>query len=218
MLRPVDRPRHGLAKASNNRQQGVVLLVALIVLVALTLAGVALVRSVDTANLVAGNLSFHQSAIQAGERSTELALTSWLHTPSSTTLHSNDPNNNFYFADGTNPTPADGIPRSPAPGQSWDAYWTNDLVLAGSVTPRSFDINTGTVKYTVRYVIHRLCESTNAPHLANCAREPASTNTGGSQAAGGLAPIGNNRVYYRITTRIEGPRRTVAYIQTIVAL
>jgi type IV pilus assembly protein PilX len=80
MLRPVDQPRHRLATASSNRQQGVVLLVALIVLVALTLAGVALVRSVDTANLVAGNLSFHQSAIQAGERSTELAVT-WLTDP-----------------------------------------------------------------------------------------------------------------------------------------
>jgi type IV pilus assembly protein PilX len=58
-----------------------------------------------------------------------------------------------------------------------------------------------------------------APHLANCARSPAGTNSGGSQSAGGIAPIGNNpQVYYRVTTRIQGPRRTVAYIQTIVAL
>jgi Tfp pilus assembly protein PilX len=39
-------------------QQGVVLLMALIMLVALTLAGIALVRSVDTTNLIAGNLAF----------------------------------------------------------------------------------------------------------------------------------------------------------------
>lgn len=199
MLRPVDQPRHGLAKASNNRQQGVVLLVALIVLVALTLAGVALVRSVDTANLIAGNLSFHQSAIQAGERSTELAVT-WLA----------DPNNRPTLISLT-PTPsagyvANGIAQSPAPGPSW----------ASGLTPRPG--GTDAAGNTVQYVIHRLCEKVGAPHLANCAREPAGTNTGGSQAAGGLAPIGNNRVYYRVTTRIEGPRRTVAYIQTIVAL
>ncbi|QKS29205.1 MAG: hypothetical protein HT579_09975 [Candidatus Accumulibacter similis] len=216
MLRPVDRPRHGLATASNNRQQGVVLLVALIVLVALTLAGVALVRSVDTANLVAGNMSFHQSAVQAGERSTELALNNWLqpnNTLGNTTLHTNIINNTaspqgpFYIAA--------GIAQSPATGQSWDAYWA--ALKAGGVAPMAAG-GTDAAGNTVQYVIHRLCATTGAPHLANCAREPASTNTGGSQTAGGIAPIGNNRVYYRVTTRIEGPRRTVAYIQTIVAL
>ncbi|MEF8727046.1 MAG: hypothetical protein V5B34_02310 [Accumulibacter sp.] len=206
MLRPPDQPRHRLAAARDNRQQGVVLLVALIVLVALTLAGVALVRSVDTANLVAGNLSFHQTAVQAGERSTELALNNWLQPNSvmgNTTLH-NDATG--YIAA--------GIAQSPAAGQSWDAYWA--AVVAGGVTPSAG--GTDAAGNTVQYIVHRLCATTGAPHLANCAREPASTNTGGSQSAGGLAPIGNNRVYYRITTRIAGPRSTVAYTQTIVAL
>jgi len=205
---PLDPSRHRLAAARNNRQQGVVLLVALIVLVALTLAGVALVRSVDTANLVAGNLSFHQTAVQAGERSTELALTNWLQPNSG--LGDPDLHNDAtgYVADGLNPN------RSPAAGQSWDAYWA--AVVAGGVTPSAG--GTDAAGNTVQYIVHRLCATTGAPHLANCAREPASTNTGGSQSAGGLAPIGNNRVYYRITTRIAGPRRTVAYIQTIVAL
>jgi len=206
MLRPPDQPRHRLAAARDNRQQGVVLLVALIVLVALTLAGVALVRSVDTANLVAGNLSFHQTAVQAGERSTELALTNWLQPNSvmgNTTLH-NDATG--YVANGL-------PPRLPPPGQSWDTYW--DALKAGGLTRAG---GTDAANNTVEYIIDRLCADPGAPHLANCAREPASTNTGGSQSAGGLAPIGNNRVYYRITTRIAGPRRTVAYVQTIVAL
>lgn len=207
MLRPVDRPRHACAAASSSRQRGVVLLVALIVLVALTLAGVALVRSVDTANLVAGNLSFHQSAVQAGERSTELAISNWLQPNSAlgnTTLHNDAAG---YVAA--------GIAQSPAAGQSWDAYWT--ALVSGGLTPQAAG-GQDAAGNTVQYIVHRLCATTGAPHLANCAREPASTNTGGSQAAGGIAPIANNRVYYRVTTRIEGPRRTVAYIQTIVAL
>ncbi|MBL8392503.1 MAG: hypothetical protein JNN21_11615 [Candidatus Accumulibacter sp.] len=206
MLRPVDRPRHACAAASNSRQQGVVLLVALIVLVALTLAGVALVRSVDTANLVAGNLSFHQSAIQAGERSTELALNNWLQ-PNNTMGNTNLHNNATGYV-------AAGIAQAPAAGQSWDAYWT--ALTTGGLTPSAG--GTDAAGNTVQYIVHRLCATTGAPHLANCAREPASTNTGGSQTAGGIAPISNNRVYYRVTTRIEGPRRTVAYIQTIIAL
>jgi Tfp pilus assembly protein PilX len=53
-----DTQRSPVKPASS--QRGVVLLVALIILVALTLAGVALIRSVDTANIIAGNLSFHR--------------------------------------------------------------------------------------------------------------------------------------------------------------
>jgi type IV pilus assembly protein PilX len=71
---------------------------------------------------------------------------------------------------------------------------------------------------TVRYVVHRLCETTGAPHIANCAKPPAGANTGGSFSAGGPAQIASNQVYYRITTRITGPRNTVAYLQTVVAL
>ena len=49
------------------RQQGVVLFIALIVLVAMSLAGVAMVRSVDTSLGIAGNLAFKQSTIQGSD-------------------------------------------------------------------------------------------------------------------------------------------------------
>ena len=42
-------------------QQGVILFIALIVLVAMSLAGIALMRSVDTNVLIAGNLAFRQA-------------------------------------------------------------------------------------------------------------------------------------------------------------
>jgi hypothetical protein len=50
-LRPALHRRQALAGHLRSSQRGVVLLVALIILVALTLSGVALIRSVDTANL-----------------------------------------------------------------------------------------------------------------------------------------------------------------------
>ena len=54
--------QRGLQSAHRNPggQSGVVLFIALIVLVAMSLAGVALVRSVDTNLLIAGNLAFKQ--------------------------------------------------------------------------------------------------------------------------------------------------------------
>ena len=61
------------------RQRGVVLFIALIVLVAMALAGIALVRSVDTGILVAGNIAFKQGATNAGDQGLEAART-WLVT------------------------------------------------------------------------------------------------------------------------------------------
>jgi Tfp pilus assembly protein PilX len=52
---------------SRRAQQGVVLFIALIVLVAMSLAGIALMRSVDTNVLIAGNLAFRQGATMAGD-------------------------------------------------------------------------------------------------------------------------------------------------------
>ena len=50
------------------------LFIALIVMVALTLAGIALLRSTDTAGIIAGNLAFKQAAAAAVDRSLEAAV------------------------------------------------------------------------------------------------------------------------------------------------
>jgi len=44
------------------------LIIALIVLVAMTLAGIATMRSVDTATVLAGNIAFRQSALNAADQ------------------------------------------------------------------------------------------------------------------------------------------------------
>ena len=183
-------------------QRGVVLLISLIVLVAMTLSALALMRSVTTTNLIAGNLSFRETAVQAGERSTEIALANWL-TPNATgsALHNNSAANGYL-----------AVRADPAAGTSWDAFW-NATLAAQSVAG-----TTDAGGMTVSYVIHRLCDAAGAPHLINCSRPPSGINTGGSQSAGAIAPITTNQVYYRITSRIAGPRNTAAYIQTIIAL
>ena len=50
------------------------LFIALLVMVALSLAGIALIRSADTATIVAGNLAFKQAAAAAVDRSIEQAV------------------------------------------------------------------------------------------------------------------------------------------------
>ncbi|MEO8136506.1 MAG: hypothetical protein ABI831_21330 [Betaproteobacteria bacterium] len=58
-MTPIARHQHCLPR----RQRGVVLFVALIAMVILSLAGVALMRSVQTSTGVAGNLAFRQASI-----------------------------------------------------------------------------------------------------------------------------------------------------------
>jgi type IV pilus assembly protein PilX len=188
--------------ASLKSQHGVVLLISLIVLVAMTLSALALIRSVNTTNLIAGNLSFRESAVQAGERSTETVLANWL-TPNATgtALHNHSAANGYR-----------ALRADPAAGTSWDAFW--NTALAAQSTTGAMDA----AGMTVAYVVHRMCDGVGAPHLVNCSKSPTATNVGGSQSAGGISPITSSQVYYRITTRITGPRNTVAYIQTVLAL
>lgn len=198
------------------RQQGVVLMVALIVLVALTLAGLALMRSLDTTNIIAGNLAFQQTATHSGDTGTEAAI-GWLQANTATssvcpdgstqsTLHCNSPAN-AYFASRADP----------AAGQTWDTFWTT--TLAANALTMAQDATTGN---TVSYVVHRLCNANGDPTSVpspGCAFSMTSVPVeSNSKEAGFVAPTINVQVYYRITSRIVGPRNTVSYVQSIVAL
>jgi Tfp pilus assembly protein PilX len=189
-----------------HKQQGVVLFITLIILVAMTLAGMAMVRSVFTTNLIAGNLALQQAATHAGDAGTEDAI-AWLETNNSgTTLFDNTPAGGRYLAS-TAPLAA---------GETWDHYW--QVQLAGQAITLAPDA----AGNTVSYVIQRLCNSVGNPTSTpspGCAQpQTNSTARSGSKGAGVIALQFNGQIYYRITSRITGPRNTVGYVQTVVAL
>ncbi len=110
-----------------SRQGGVVLMIALIILVALTLGGIALVRSVDTTNLISGNLAFQQAATRAGEAGTETAMQVFLEAVTTTqTSLWNDDFTKAYAAS----TPAVGSAAS-----WWDSYWSTTINPNDQVPP-----------------------------------------------------------------------------------
>ena len=194
------------SSAPRARQGGVVLMMALIVLVAMTLAGIALVRSVDTSNVIAGNLAFQQAATNAGDGGTETAVT-WLQTNNTgTTLFAN------ILGQGYAASRSD-----PAGGQSWADFWSAVLVPAGQVVTLPADAAGNTVAYTIQ----RLCNAQGDPVSTgvDCAvTQSTGAATSSSKTAGTVALLYASQIYYRITTRIAGPRNTVSYVQTIVAL
>jgi Tfp pilus assembly protein PilX len=211
--------------SSPSRQGGVVLMIALIILVALTLGGIALVRSIDTTNLISGNLAFQQAATRSGEAGTETAMQTFLEAVTTTqTSLWNDDFTRAYAAS----TQAVGTTAS-----WWDSYWSttinpNDQVLPGQCSNGSAtggrvcvlatDPATGN---TVSYTIQRLCRSAGDPTQTTttaCARGSQPLSTKGedftSDSSGHLRAT---QYFYRITTRIAGPRNTSTYIQTVVA-
>lgn len=198
-----------------------VLILALIVLVALTLAAVALTRSVGTSNVVAGNLAFQQAATHSADVGVETAVR-WL-----------EDNVNAVGVCGTGSTvtcdqKAQGYLASradPASGQTWADFWK--ATLATNAKALNKDASTGN---TVSYVIHRMCPEVGEANVGTniCATSPRATAgscPGGTSCTGGggRGGTGSNvdspkQTYYRITVMVDGPRNTQSMVQAMVAI
>ena len=115
---------------SMSSQAGVVLLVTLIVLMGMMIGGAALTRSVDTANIISGNLAFRQSARQAADLGIETAI-DWIEASSiDGTLQSNSFPNGYVARR-----------QDPAAGETWDDFWKSTLLTAGTVYTMPADTN-----------------------------------------------------------------------------
>jgi type IV pilus assembly protein PilX len=177
-------------------QRGVVLFIALIVLVAMTMAGIAIMRSVDTGNLISGNFAFKQGTLQAGDYGVNAAVTYLVAQANTGQLNNSNPGNG-YTAVATEP-----------------ADWTADASWANSVT-----VGTDATGNTVQYVINRLCESGGPPNQVNCAKmQKTGGEAGNSQGYFGGQFTNQPMVFYRVTTRVTGPRGSASIIQFDIAL
>jgi len=199
------------ARHCGTRQRGTVLLIALILLVALSLAGIALIRSVSTSNMIAGNLAFQQGATHAADVGVETAV-GFLEANSALVAGVSALHSSVLSGSGTRYV---AVRQDPAAGQSWDAFWNATLAGSGAVNTLATDA----AGNTVSFVIHRLCNATGVPVYPGCSSSPTdSTSTGNSQGAGVTALNSPRQVYYRVTTRVAGPRNTLSYVQVIVAI
>lgn len=172
------------------------LFIALIVLVALSLAGLATMRSVDTAALVAGNIGFRQAAVHAGDQGIQAAY-DWLKTQvSGGTNMAVDDTGNGYFSQ---------VPTGEAP--DWylqAANWANAKTANSGFADGS---------YGVSYLIHRLCTPDGV-----CGQSQSADQIGceGCDQGGPNSFRSPPSIHYRVTVRTFGPRNTVAYVQTLM--
>lgn len=194
-------PLRGFNRTAAHNQSGMSLFIALIALVALSLAGIALIRSVDTTNVIAGNLAFRQGGLHASDVGIETAYNT-LGTIVTTSLDANYPSGcatgtcNYYALEQTT-LDAHGIPTV--------INWTN---VQNPITVNS--------SYSVKYVIDRLCAGPVPVTDINGKCSSSQLLGGGSKKAGAVVFTGSQLIYYRISVQVIGPRNTTSYVQALV--
>ncbi|MDH4189187.1 MAG: hypothetical protein OEW21_03135 [Betaproteobacteria bacterium] len=196
-------------RVARRAQRGVILFIALIVLVAMSLAGIALMRSVDTNVLIAGNLAFRQSGTMLADAGIEAAR-AWLNS-NTTQLSNNQPG-------------------------GFTAYWASwgaglDFIKATAATTDDYDWSTAQSvaspdpAYDILYVIHRMCEGTGDPATAGATCMKSTTLAGSSASGAGSKGVvtygsqtlpGTSAVFYRVTVRVTGPRNTRGFVQALL--
>lgn len=205
------RPGSGRA-----RQRGVVLFIALIVLVAMTLAGIAVMRSVGTNVLISGNMAFKQAATTIADYGVEAAR-AWVKTTSGPPPAGNP---TTLQTDGTAGTATAGYHAT------WQYDPTDPTNLAKNFDPFQFDWSTSMTvvpapdpSTQVQYVIHRMCSLPGSSDAVGqqCVTVSTSSTSGSTQnvISGGTQPLtSSTQVYYRVTVKVTGPRNATSFIQT----
>jgi type IV pilus assembly protein PilX len=209
-------------------QHGIVLFTVLIALVVLSLASVALVRSIDTGVTIAGNLAFRQAATQAADAGTEAAL-GWIQA---------------RLGDGgaseLETTKTSGYYATARPGcdlTGGETAAAGDNVRWEAGDPANLDCGMVAVAvdstllppgYSASYVINRMCNidgpvnGVSAGGVAvlcdNYIRTTAAADDGGTKTSIGYqsrSPT-SSQLYYRVTTRVVGPNNAVSHVQVVL--
>ena len=215
MSKHLDAPARAL-RPRRSRQRGVTMLFGLIALAIMMIGAAAMVRSMNTSMLMAGNLGFKRDLTNQAERATATVMT-LMNTGALNTeaLRQSDAVPRNYSAN-ILPTNAQGIPSVLVD----DSTFTTKGAVAN-------DISVADQGVVLRYVVDRLCVNTGVADGTHCTMsEPGAPSGGGpanapraddSAAVGGGGVLPRQTVY-RLSIRVSGPRNTQAYFQTTFTL
>jgi type IV pilus assembly protein PilX len=200
------RGRAGLQR----KQQGIVLLVAIVVVIAMTLGAYAMLRSAGNSLAISGNISFQQNATSVADLGTEAAR-AWALNELTTGGAGGAINGSVLDADQTD----EGY------FASWDAgfdptaaaAWDDSVELALTADQQR---DLGVVG--VRYVIHRMCSQVGSATSAGqqcVVPEGICINDVGANASQALNDCAL-QPFFRVTARVDGPRNTRSYTQVLL--
>ena len=208
---PVSRRRAGRRNSCKRKQHGLVVFIAMLVMLALALAGIALIRSTDTATRVNGNLVFRHAATSAVDRGIEQTIHAvWEASPSLDRTQHNAAQNYYACVRGANGNclaAGSAVPKIPDLLKS-----ASGCAGAGLAAGLVANDDAGNKSC---FVIERMCLNPGAAVGSNCNLSSAAFGADlGTQHYVGLVRPGD--AYYRVTVRVEGPRNTVSYAQAML--
>lgn len=189
--------------AVRRRSQGVALFVALIAMVLLSLAGVAVMRSVDTGTSVASSIAFRQGSIGPVNQAIETAIDA-LFNSNTIVLQDVDDTAHGYFALLQPAEQPNGVPDVLA-----GDYAAMKAKYASAGLPAA--VANPLTRTEVRSVIERICSSASPSPWpvtnANCDTLPHSaTSASASHKTIPLPPI----PVFRVTVRVDIPNTHTA--------
>lgn len=194
-----------------HKQQGVVLVIALLALLAISLASIALVRSVDTSNVVSGNMAFNEIAMQMSDLGAEQSYSEILGNLAANPFSCQNISTNCPKNQGGHPylypnvSTLDSVTKLPTP--TGGLFWSDPLDKLPAEA----------AGYEVRYVVERMCG-----HLVTGGSETANMQEAACFAKCRATPIPDSigttvpdsgKLFYRVTVQVTGPRNTHAVAQ-----
>lgn len=186
-------------RRSASRQRGVVIIVALVAVLMMALSATMLLRSVEAAVNVAGNLDFMQSSLAAADHAVEYAVSALFEAPLVANPSSDDPAHG-YFASRQAAESTLGVPLA---------------LQALADYPGGFPQLDAANGNTVRLVIERMCVAAGAPTPDNCALAPVTDPplavAGVPYVEPALVPV------FRLSIRVDGPRAATQFVQAWLA-
>ena len=214
--------------AARRLNAGISLIYSLLALVAISMAAVALVRSVTGSGLVIGNLAFKQDATSASAVAAETAI-AWL-TANAGALQTDNAAAGFYattrqsldVTGGGSTAVTRAVVDWNGDGCGTSSYPAGSFAVCVVPSPGTINVGNGNA---ARYVILRQCDQEGNPGAG--AIDCVTPVTSSAQQETNVSALDYNRSarltapvtlqqYYRVIVRTLGARNTVAFTETLI--
>ena len=214
-IRPGLRAARAHPRTHPGTQRGVVMLFGLIALAIMLIGAAAMVRSMNASLFNAGNLGFKRDLTNQAERAVSTVITALQTGGLGTEAARQSTSTASNYSATLLPTNAQGMPNALVSDSAFSAAGAsaNDISVSGQAI-------------TVRYLVDRLCVNSGIAASNHCTMADDPNPAGGSgsegiraedSSAGGVGAVGQ-RVVYRLSIRVAGPRNTQAFYHTTLTL
>jgi type IV pilus assembly protein PilX len=196
-------------------QRGVVLFFTLIALLAMSLAAVALIRSVDTSALISGNLAFKQTVISSSDFAIRHAMAKLAALRDGSTLKIDD--------DAAHPLNQTDLANNPGYYSSLDLDMDMTANSTWNTANGSISLGKDASGNEISYIIQRMCRTPNVKKTEADCLVTAGSDSGDSNAVNsatsvcdGCGPSTGKPAEIRITVKTTGSRNSISYVQGFV--